>query len=256
MLGLLTQVSADTAGELLLISDMQKLDSAPHYENPAERRHVLKRQVDARFFEYRRQVRDMLSVIRAIVRRTAHSGGSVEDFAAHLEGRLGALARVQEILMRVGADGADLEELVSGEFLSEGIPQQRVTVEGPRVRLGGRVAEPLALAVHELTTNAIKFGALSGPQGRIAVCWNIDSHDPQRIRLDWREHGISLVTNAPRVVGFGTELIETTLPYELRARTSLDFAPGGVHCLIELHAEAPQDDDENERTSDDPVGDG
>jgi two-component system CheB/CheR fusion protein len=235
---------------------MQNLDSVPPpSDSPAERLHVLKRQVDARLFEHRRQVRDMLAVIRAIVRRTAHSRGSVEDFAAHLEARLGALARVQEILMRVGGDGVDLAELVSGEFLAEAIPHDCVSIEGPRVRLAGKVAAPLALALHELTTNAIKFGALSVPQGRITVCWNIDSHEPERIRLEWREHGISIVSDAPRVVGFGTELIEKTLPYELRARTALDFAPGGVHCLIEFRAEAPRDD-ENEPTSDDPLGDG
>jgi two-component system CheB/CheR fusion protein len=219
---------------------MQYVDPLPGAEDsPDERLHDLERRVDARVFEQRRQVRHLLAVIRAIVRRTAHFGGSVEDFAAHLEGRLGALARVQEILMRAGPDGADLAELVSGEFLAEAIPDGQVDIEGPRVRLPGRIAASLALALHELTTNAIKFGALSTPQGRISVRWNVDSHDPWRIRVEWQEHGISILTDAPRAVGFGTELIERTLPYELRARTALDFAPGGVHCLMEFRAEMP-----------------
>jgi two-component system CheB/CheR fusion protein len=128
---------------------------------------------------------------------------------------------------------------VSGAFLAEAIPDERVEIEGPRVRLGGKVAASLALALHELTTNAIKFGALSVPQGRISVRWNIDSHDAGRVRVEWQEHGISIVTHAPRAVGFGTELIEKTLPYELRARTALDFAPGGVRCLIEFRADEP-----------------
>jgi two-component system CheB/CheR fusion protein len=225
------------------MGDMQYLDPLPRPDDaPDERLHELKRRVDARFFEHRRQVRELLAVIRAIVRRTAPIAGSVEDFAAHLEGRLGALARVQEILLRAGADGADgadLVELVSGEFLAEAIPDERVDIEGPRVRLDGKVAASLALALHELTTNAIKFGALRTPQGRISVRWNIDSHDLGRIRLEWQERGISIVADAPRAVGFGTELIERTLPYELRARTALDFAPGGVHCLIEFRADAP-----------------
>jgi two-component system, chemotaxis family, CheB/CheR fusion protein len=220
--------------------DMQHLDSVPGSdERPEERLHDLKRRVYAHSFEHRRQVRSLLAIIRAIVRRMGQSSGSVEDFAAHLEGRLDALARVQEILLRVdGADGADLAELVSGQFLAEAIPESRIESEGPRVRLSARVAASLALALHELTTNAIKFGALSTPHGRISVRWNIDSHDPKRIRLEWQEQGISIVTDAPRHVGFGTELIEKTLPYELRARTALDFAPGGVHCLIEFRADA------------------
>jgi two-component system CheB/CheR fusion protein len=222
------------------MADMQYVDPLPSSEDcPDERLHDLERRVDARLFEHRRQVRHLLAVIRAIVRRTAHSSESVEDFAAHLEGRLGALARVQEILMRVGGDGVDLAELVSGEFLAEAIADERVEIEGPRVRLAGFVAASLALALHELTTNAIKFGALSTSRGRISVRWNVDSHDSGRVRLEWQEHGISIVTDAPRVVGFGTELIERTLPYELRARTALDFAPGGVHCLIEFRAETP-----------------
>jgi two-component system, chemotaxis family, CheB/CheR fusion protein len=177
-------------------------------------------------------------VVRVIVRRTARSSVSTEDFAAHLEGRICALARVQEMLMRGGAGGADLAELVSGEFLAESIPEQRFKIDGPRVRLAGKFAAPLALALHELATNAIKFGALSGPQGRVSVRWNRDAHDPERIRVQWQEHGKSIVTDAPRVAGFGTELIQKTLPNELRARTALNFAPGGVQCLIEFRAAA------------------
>jgi two-component system CheB/CheR fusion protein len=229
--------------------DMHLVDPTPRSDDsPEERLSELERRVHARFFEHRRQVRDVLAVIRAIVRRTAPAYGSVEEFAAHLEGRLDALARVQEILMRVGAGGAggaDLAELVSGKFLAEAIPDDRIEIDGPHVRLAGKVAASLALALHELTTNAIKFGALSTPQGRISVRWNIDSHDPGRVRLEWQERGISIVTDAPRTVGFGTELIEKTLPYELRARTALDFAPGGVHCLIEFRTSVPAWGDKN-----------
>lgn len=229
------------------MADMQYVDPLPRSDDsPDERLHELKRRVDRRIFEHRRQVRDLLAVIRAIVRRTAPSAGSVEDFAAHLEGRLAAVARVQEILMRVGADGvhgADLAELVSGEFLAEAIPDECVDIEGPRVRLPGKVAASLALALHELTTNAIKFGALRSSQGRVSVRWKIDSHDRERVRLEWQERGISIVPDGPRIVGFGTELIERTLPYELRARTALDFAPGGVRCLIEFRADAPAHED-------------
>ncbi|HEU4625489.1 MAG TPA: sensor histidine kinase [Steroidobacteraceae bacterium] len=223
------------------MADMHSTRDVPrrHDATPEEQLHELRQRTDARFFEHRRQVRDLLAVIRAIVRRTAPSSGSVEDFAAHLEGRLGALARVQEILMRVGSEGADLAELVSGGFLAEAIPETRFEVAGPRTMLSGKMAASLALALHELTTNAIKFGALSTPHGRVSVRWARDVHRPERIRFEWQERGISILTDAPRPVGFGTELIEKTLPYELRARTALDFAPGGVRCLIKFRAEIP-----------------
>src|SRR5215475_6480134 len=122
-------------------------------------------------FEYRRQIRGLLAIIRAIVRRTARSDQSAEEYAAVLEGRLGALARVQDMLMRVPHAGADLLELVSAEFRAQGVPEDRVSVNGDSLALSSKVATSLALALHELTTNAIKFGALSAPQGRVEISW-------------------------------------------------------------------------------------
>jgi two-component system CheB/CheR fusion protein len=211
-------------------------------DTPEDRLHELQRRSDARSFEQRRQVRNLLTVLRAIVRMTARTSGSVEDYAAHLEGRLAALARVQEILMRAPDEGAELTELVSSGFLADAIPESRTDVTGPRVQLASRVAASLALALHELTTNAIKFGALSTQGGGVSVHWTVDAHDPNLVRLEWEERGTSIVTSAPRTPGFGTELIEKTLPYELRARTALDFTPGGVRCLIEFRPSALGDD--------------
>jgi two-component sensor histidine kinase len=89
------------------------------------------------------------------------------------------------------------------------------------------------LALHELTTNAIKFGALSAAQGRVAVAWDENERDGY-LRLEWREAGVPVLLTTPRTHGFGVELLENTLPYELGARTSVEFAPGGLVCVIEF----------------------
>ena len=184
-------------------------------------------------FEHRRQIRGLLAMIRAIIRRTARSDQSAEEYAGLLEGRLGALARAQDMLMRVPDAGADLMELASAEFLAQGVPEDRVTLAGPSVPLAGKVASSLALALHELTTNAIKFGALSAAQGRVAVAWKENEPDGF-LRLEWRESGVPIVLTAPRNQGFGVELLENTLPYQLGARTSVELAPGGLVCVIEF----------------------
>jgi two-component sensor histidine kinase len=186
-------------------------------------------------FEHRCQIRGLLAIIRAIIRRTAHNDQSAEEYAGLLEGRLGALARVQDMLMRVPDAEADLMELASGEFLAQGVPEDRIALAGPSVPLSGAVAASLALALHELTTNAIKFGALSAAQGRVSVAWEENEKDGS-LRLEWREAGGPMLLTAPRTHGFGVELLENTLPHELGARTSVKFAPGGLACVIEFRS--------------------
>jgi two-component system, chemotaxis family, CheB/CheR fusion protein len=200
---------------------------------PGEGLDERQRREQSYLFEHRRQIRGLLAMIRAIIRRTARSDQSAEEYAALLEGRLGALARVQDMLMRVPHASADLMELASAEFLAQGVPEDRVTLTGPSMPLPGNAAASLALALHELTTNAIKFGALSTAQGRVAVAWDENERDGF-LRLEWREAGVPILLTAPREHGFGVELLENTLPYELGARTSVEFAPGGLVCVIEF----------------------
>ncbi|MDB6157864.1 MAG: putative histidine kinase with motif [Gammaproteobacteria bacterium] len=200
---------------------------------PGEGLDERRRREQSYLFEHRRQIRGLLAMIRAIIRRTARSDQSAEEYAGLLEGRLGALARVQDMLMRVPDAGADLMELASAEFLAQGVPEDRVTLAGPSIPLPGHVAASLALALHELTTNAIKFGALSAAHGRVEVAWAENERDGF-LRLEWREAGVPVLLTTPRTHGFGVELLENTLPYELGARTSVEFAPGGLVCVIEF----------------------
>jgi two-component system CheB/CheR fusion protein len=202
--------------------------------------HHLRQHEQARFFEYQRQMRGLLALIRAITRRSAATARSTDEFAAHLEGRLDAVSRVHGILLRLPGASVDLMELVSGEFLAQAIRDERVQLSGPPVMLSGKAAGSLALALHELTTNALKFGALATPAGRLSVSWAWAPESPLSIRLDWHERGVPISNEVSRHRGFGTELIERTLPYEMRARTSIHFASDGVRCVIVFDPQDPE----------------
>jgi two-component system CheB/CheR fusion protein len=185
--------------------------------------------------ELQHRVRNVLGVVRSIVARTVRSSDNVEELAMHLDGRLNTLARTQSVFARIGEASVDLEELVREEMLSAAANEEQLTIAGPPVRLRGEAAETFALALHELATNAMKYGALASPEGRLAVRWRlVNTSGGQRLSVEWRESGVAAVDLAPKRAGFGRELLERGLPYELGASTSLEFSPGGVRAQIEL----------------------
>lgn len=185
--------------------------------------------------ELQHRVRNILGVVRSIVSRSVRNATSIEDLAAHLDGRLDNLARTQGIFTRTGESALDLEEIVRDEMLSLATHEDQVTVEGPQVRLKREAAETFALALHELATNAVKYGALSGPTGKLSVRWRLlNTNQGPKLSLEWRESGVKALDAQPSRMGFGRELLERGLPYELGATTSVDFARGGVRALIEL----------------------
>ena len=183
--------------------------------------------------ELQHRVRNTLAVVRAIASRTGDTSDSVEEFTAHLEGRLNALGRTQMVLTRSSRHGVDLESMVREELLAQAASDGQIEVGGPEIRLSAKAAEVLTLAVHELATNAIKYGALSESSGRIAVQWSSHEEDGEQwLRLLWTESGVRVATAAPRREGMGTELVTARVPYELGGRGSLDLRPGGVRAEI------------------------
>ncbi|TNC05709.1 PAS domain S-box protein [Methylobacterium terricola] len=186
--------------------------------------------------ELQHRVKNILAVVRSVANRTAEGQTSLADFVMHFDGRLGALARTQNILTRSPDAATDLAELIGEEVLSHAVRDgSQVTLDGPEVRLPQKTAETLGLVLHELATNAIKYGALARPEGRIAIAWRLygDGTD-SRLRLEWQESGVTLLPTAPARRGFGRELIEQGLVYEFGATTALEYRPGGVRCVIEL----------------------
>ncbi|MBV9841345.1 MAG: sensor histidine kinase [Sphingomonadaceae bacterium] len=185
--------------------------------------------------ELQHRIRNMLGVIRSIYRRTRESGASQDEFAEHFEGRLDALARYQAQVDHVGAIGIEVEDMVRNELLeSQCLDGPKCTISGPPVHLRQKPAELMGLAIHELATNAIKFGALA-QHGRLDIEWSLEeAAAADLLRFRWTESGVSVVVPAPRPSGFGRQLIEEALPYQLGATTSFDLKPGGVECSILL----------------------
>lgn len=185
--------------------------------------------------ELQHRVRNTLGVVRSIARRSAQTSSTVDEYAAHLDGRLSALARTQAAVTRDPEAGVDLEYLLADELMAYNAREgEQVRISGPAIRLQPKAAETLSLAIHELATNAVKYGALSHPTGRVDISWRIDdSGTAPEIIFDWREKGGPQV-KSPKRKGFGTEILERTLAFELKGATSLLFSPAGVHFSIAL----------------------
>jgi two-component system CheB/CheR fusion protein len=185
--------------------------------------------------ELQHRVRNTLGVVRSIARRSAETSTTVQDYSAHLDGRLNAFARTQSMVTRDPEGGVDLEYLVVEELLSYHAREgEQLRVSGPAVRFQPKPAETFALAIHELATNAIKYGALSQPAGRVDVSWRLDdAADPTQLVFEWRERGGPPVA-PPQRKGFGTELLERTLAFELKGETTLAFDRAGFRCTIAI----------------------
>ena len=177
------------------------------------------------------RMKNILAVVRSISSRTIEMTDSMEAYASHFAGRLNALARVQGVLARVPG-GVDLEDLICDELdASLAREDEQVEIDGPRVILKDKAVEVLAMALHELAINALKFGALSRPKGRLTIQWRVVG---AHLHLHWSEQGVAVLNLNPVRVGFGRDLLERGLLYDLGAVATLRFAPGGVQCTIEL----------------------
>jgi two-component sensor histidine kinase len=109
----------------------------------------------------------------------------------------------------------------------------RIKVDGPPVALPATSAQALGLGVHELATNAVKYGALAHPQGHLSITWVLgEDRERPEVTLEWRETGVPMPTTNPTRKGYGRELIERALPYQLSAKTELTFTPEGVRCVL------------------------
>lgn len=190
----------------------------------------------AQLAEQQHRVRNILAIVRSVFARTVETHGGLNGASDHFRGRLDALARTHGVLLRTPQASIELDEMIWNELISHGAPQSgTVEVDGPCVCLRGKAAESLGLTIHELAVNAAKYGALSAEGGTIGVYWHVEEMPSgSQLQLKWEERGVRLIDSAPSRKGFGRELIEEALPYELGANTKLDFASGGVRCSIRL----------------------
>jgi two-component system CheB/CheR fusion protein len=189
--------------------------------------------------ELQHRVNNILATVRAILGQTRDTTTTLEDFVDAFDGRLSALARSQMLLTR-GLNGhADLHELLTDELIAHTARiGESVVVSGPTIWLTSRAAEMMAVAFHELATNAVKFGALATPTGRINVDWHVESKKPGRMLvLRWRELGVQLQQSVAHR-GFGVDLVEEGLPYTFGGAAKVQYRQDGLECLMQFPLEA------------------
>lgn len=185
--------------------------------------------------ELQHRTRNLLTVIRSILGRSLPRSPERDE----LDGRLAALGRVQDFLTRTPTWTASLHELVTAELTAAGGGKSgKSEVTGPAVAISGDRVQPLALALHELATNAAKYGAIAQPAARLSVSWRFRTiQGKEHLQLEWRESGVVMPPRGvPPRHGFGTQLITRALPYQLRAKADLTFMPDGVCCRITMPA--------------------
>ncbi|MBO1022637.1 PAS domain-containing protein [Methylobacterium sp. SD274] len=199
--------------------------------------------------ELQHRTRNLLGVVRSIAGQTLRSSETLEDFEVAFTNRLSALSRVQGVLSRADNEPITMDAVLRVELDALGAANmpERVLLSGPKVRLRKRTVEIFALALHELATNARKYGALTTEAGRLEVTWRTYAgEEGERLVLEWRETGLEHVLEEEGPIakagGYGRELIERALPYVMQARTTYDLSSTDLHCTIDLplidHAQA------------------
>lgn len=195
--------------------------------------------------ELQHRTRNLIGVVMALADMTSVGSESLDDFRASFGDRLGALARVQGLLSRAApAGGVSFDELLASELSAQSTKNGGVlTVDGPKgVALRPISVQALAMALYELTTNALKYGALGQRNGRLDIRWRAETENGAPwIFVDWRERGVDTarVPAASKGDGSGRRLIEDALPYQFGARTTFAIEPDGVHCTIALPLSGP-----------------
>ena len=192
--------------------------------------------------ELQHRTRNLMGVVRSLAETTIRSSSSLDEFGPKFRDRIGALARVQGLLSRLkDVDRVTFDELIRAELTAIGGDHaDRVTLNGPGgIPLRSSTVQTFALALHELATNAVKYGALGQPDGRLAISWRVEPSAGEGgrpwLHVDWVESGVAMLDAAtPEGGGAGRTLIERALPYQLGAKTTFVMGPDGVRCSISL----------------------
>lgn len=178
--------------------------------------------------ELNHRIKNMLAVVQAIASQTFRGADTSREALAAFNGRLRAIADAQDMLFAANDQDLGLREVIENAISGTGSALDRFTIKGKNFGFSSARAVPVTLAIHELCTNSIKYGALSVPAGRIVIDWHADP-SKQRFALEWREYGGPPV-KPPTRQGFGTRLIERGLSTELGGEVSIHYPTEGLIC--------------------------
>lgn len=194
-----------------------------------DRKHAEERQ-QLLIRELHHRVKNTLATVQAIVGSTARTATSIDDFYQGFVGRIVSLSRTHNLLTEDLWQKADLQELVQTELGPyEDEARNRILIDGPHIELPSEAAVPIGMAIHELTTNAAKHGALSTYGGQVEVRWRIElGPEHPMLHFTWEENGGPRVT-APARQGFGSRLLQRVLTTQLQAQVSMGFQEDGLH---------------------------
>jgi PAS domain S-box-containing protein len=210
--------STDETGKVVRISGVTM--DITERKSAEEQQALLAREVDHR-------AKNAMAIVQSIVKLTKAS--TVQDYVEVIEGRIKALSRAHAVLSDARWQGAELRQVVDEEleaYRSGGA----ITVTGPKIALDAANAQAMTLALHELATNAAKYGALSSEAGRLDVSWK-NGHDS--LILVWQETG-GPAAKPPAKTGFGTRIITSSIERQLSGKTEFDWRPEGLRCTISV----------------------
>jgi two-component sensor histidine kinase len=209
-------ISEGAGPERRAVSFVGTLQDITERKEREEKERLLMREINHR-------AKNMLSVVDAIAHQTAVR--SPEDFIERFSERIQALSANQDLLVRNEWKGVDIADLVHAQLAHfAGLIGSRIVMQGPELRLNAACAQAIGLALHELATNAGKYGALSTDSGRVDVCWGTDGNT---LTMSWTEREGPPVSAPPRR-GFGTIVVETMAERSVDGKVDLDYAPSGL----------------------------
>ncbi len=193
-----------------------------------ERQHLMAREIHHR-------VRNTLATVQAMLGATARSATSIEEFHRSFSARIESLARTHTIITGHHRQAASLRDLLSLELEPfDNRDHQRVRLAGPDIQFSSGVTVPFGMALHELTTNAAKFGALSAAKGRVEVSWEVRSDaGDETLHLEWIEQDGPRV-NEPTHQGLGSRLLNRVLTTQVGAIVKTEYRPDGLRCIVDM----------------------
>ena len=221
----------------LLSAAIKRVNAQAELAERAQHERVLRHELQHR-------INNMLATVRAVARRTRTRSESLDEFARSFDNRLAAIARTHALLSGTEKSAVAMRELLTQELSAHGaVEGENLTQHGPGLLISGKQAQALSMAFHELATNAVKHGALSADNGHIDVSWKTElSSTDNQLSIRWRETGVT-IEREPTRRGFGTDILERSIPHLLRGTFERTFHRDGIECVILLPLEAGRADE-------------